>query len=372
VHLPDTKAAPWPAPATGRWLLAVLVTFICSSAFAADIPALVRASKPAVVQLLCYDQDDQLVASGTGFFISPDGKLLTNYHVIRGVIEDSEIVVAKSDTKRYQLITIGAADEKRDVAELIFEVGGENVPYLSLGSSAGAVEGERVLVIGNPEGLTGTVSDGIISGFRKNRTMIQITAPVSPGSSGSPVLDESGNVIGVAVAIYKEGQNLNFAISADAVKVAIAKDSPPGHKRSKQELSAQEIWRFALNAFENKDYRDARSLFGAVISRQPDNAEAYFRRGAANFFLKKYEAAASDFTQAIQLKTDYANAYDGRAMVYHILKRYGDAIKDYTEAIRFSPNRAIFYKGRAEAYDSIGDHVRAKADRKKVTELGGH
>jgi S1-C subfamily serine protease len=83
-----------------------------------------------------------------------------------------------------------------------------------------------VLVIGNPEGLTGTVSDGIISAFRKNGAMIQFTAPVSPGSSGSPVLDpESGNVIGIAHAIRKERQNLNFAISVDAAKVAITKDS---------------------------------------------------------------------------------------------------------------------------------------------------
>jgi S1-C subfamily serine protease len=80
-------------------------------------------------------------------------------------------------------------------------------------------------VIGNPEGLEGTVSDGIISAFRAGRTMIQITAPVSPGSSGSPVLDESGNVIGIATQVLKEGQNLNFAISAETIRDAIAKSS---------------------------------------------------------------------------------------------------------------------------------------------------
>lgn len=88
-----------------------------------------------------------------------------------------------------------------------------NVDYLKIGSSTAAVEAETVLVIGNPEGLQGTVSNGIISAFRENRSYIQITAPVSPGSSGSPVLDETGQVIGMATLIYKEGQNLNFAIS---------------------------------------------------------------------------------------------------------------------------------------------------------------
>jgi serine protease Do len=77
-------------------------------------------------------------------------------------------------------------------------------------------------VIGNPEGLEGTVSDGIISAFRDNRSMIQITAPISPGSSGSPVLDEAGNVVGIVTQVFKEGQNLNFAISC---KVGLANPS---------------------------------------------------------------------------------------------------------------------------------------------------
>jgi serine protease Do len=76
-------------------------------------------------------------------------------------------------------------------------------------------------VIGNPEGFEGTVSDGIISAFRENRSMIQITAPVSHGSSGSPVLDESGQVLGIATIVFREGQNLNFAISGEAIRVAV-------------------------------------------------------------------------------------------------------------------------------------------------------
>jgi serine protease Do len=114
---------------------------------------------------------------------------------------------------------------EEDVVELQFE-DAKNVPYLSLGSSQTAVEGQRVLVIGNPEGLTETVSDGIIAAFRKNQAIIQITAPVSPGSSGSPVLDESGKVIGIATSSSQQGQNLNFAISVDAVRDDIGKNLP--------------------------------------------------------------------------------------------------------------------------------------------------
>jgi hypothetical protein len=88
------------------------------------------------------------------------------------------------------------------------------VPELSVSVSAD----------GNPEGLQGTVSDGIISAFRGDRSYIQITAPISPGSSGSPVLDESGQVIGMATLVYREGQNLNFAISSETIRAYLTSD----------------------------------------------------------------------------------------------------------------------------------------------------
>src|SRR5260221_1350566 len=187
---------------------------------ATDIPALVQRAKPAVVEILTFDQQNDLLKTGTGFFISPDGLILTNFHVISG----ASSIMAKTPTGAvYFLKSVLSASKTYDVAELQFFA--TDVPYLSLGSSSGAVEGQRVLVIGNPEGLEGTVSDGIISAFRDNRSMIQITAPISLGSSGSPVLDESGQVLGIAQLIFKEGQNLNFAISSESIRDAIAKSA---------------------------------------------------------------------------------------------------------------------------------------------------
>jgi S1-C subfamily serine protease len=202
-------------------LLPLLALASCVvAAHATDLPAMVQKAKPAVVEILTYDQQNKLLKTGTGFFISPDGELLTNDHVISG----GSSIMAKMPTGAvYFLKSVLSASKTYDVAELQFFA--TDVPYLSLGSSSGAVEGQRVLVIGNPEGLEGTVSDGIISAFRDNRSMIQITAPISLGSSGSPVLDESGQVLGIAELILKEGQNLNFAISSESIRDAIAKSA---------------------------------------------------------------------------------------------------------------------------------------------------
>lgn len=111
--------------------------------------------------------------------------------------------------------------ESTDLAILNFAV--SDAPYLDLENSDRAIEGQRVVVVGNPENLTGTASDGIIAAFRAGGAIIQITAPLSPGSSGSPVLNcEDGKVIGVVEAYLVTGQNLNFAINAFLLKYALA------------------------------------------------------------------------------------------------------------------------------------------------------
>ena len=181
-----------------------------------DIPEIVRQAKPAVVQIVALDDQNKTLKSGTGFFISADGNLLTNYHVI----SDASSILAKTPSGAiYLLKKIVAFSPKADVALLSFHA--TDVPHLNLGSTTDAVEGQRVLVIGNPEGFEGTVSDGIISAFREKRSIIQITAPVSHGSSGSPVLNESGQVLGIATLVAQEGQTLNFAISAETIRVAV-------------------------------------------------------------------------------------------------------------------------------------------------------
>src|SRR5258708_38066828 len=117
---------------------------------ATDIPALDQRAKPAVVEILTFDQQNDLLKSGTGFFISPDGILLTNYHVISG----GSGIIAKTPTGAvYILKSVVSYSEAHDVAELQFLT--TDAPYLTLGHSLGAVEGQRVLVIGNP-GLSDT------------------------------------------------------------------------------------------------------------------------------------------------------------------------------------------------------------------------
>jgi len=190
------------------------------SAFA-DFVKLVARAKPAIVQIDVETGEGS--QSGTGFFVSSDGYLVTNAHVLAGARRRSDVTVTGLDGTSYVFRGRAYINAEDDIAILKCDCPtGYRFTYLSPDPYDDVAEGETVLVIGNPEGFTGTVSNGLVAAIRKDPNQIQITAPMSPGSSGSPVLNEHGLVIGVAKQIYREGQNLNFAIPIEAVFSGLA------------------------------------------------------------------------------------------------------------------------------------------------------
>jgi hypothetical protein len=136
--------------------------------------------------------------------------------VIAGALRRSDIMATANDDTHYLLQRIAYVDPDADIVILKFDC--TDVVSLQPELHDDVAEGQTVLVIGNPEGLQGTVSNGLVAAIRTEENLIQITAPISPGSSGSPVLNEDGRVVGVAVGIFKKGQNLNFAIPVKEVR----------------------------------------------------------------------------------------------------------------------------------------------------------
>ena len=156
--------------------------------------------------------------TGSGFVIRDD-QIVTNYHVIDNMSIGGVKLVGKEDL--YPIEAILAVEENRDLA--IIKVVGIDVPALSLGDSDTVQIGDKVYVAGNPQGLEGSFSDGIISAIRGGSAdkFFQMTAPISQGSSGGPVVNEKGEVIGVSFATLHDGQNLNFAIPVNYLKPMI-------------------------------------------------------------------------------------------------------------------------------------------------------
>jgi S1-C subfamily serine protease len=170
------------------------------------------------VTVLGYDEQHQPMTLGTGFVVAR-GSVVTNAHVIAGATH--LLVRPIGDASTHVVTTLLQLDEATDLA--LLEVGDLDLAPLALSDDAPAI-GDTVYAVGSPLGLEGTFSQGIVSGYRtyEDAALMQITAPVSPGSSGGPVLDVAGTVVGVAVGTFTGGQSLNFAIPSGVLARFVA------------------------------------------------------------------------------------------------------------------------------------------------------
>jgi S1-C subfamily serine protease len=193
-----------------------------------DIPTIAREAQGAIVSVVMSDKHGQPIAQGSGFLVSRDGLILTNYHVIS---EGSSAIVKLPDGAFYAVDGLLAGDKKRDIA--VIKAHGQNFRTVVLGNSDQVQVGQDVVAIGNPLSLESTVSNGIVSGKRaiqeEGGGFLQITAPISPGSSGGPLFNMTGEVIGITSMYLKGGENLNFAIPVNDAKPLIEFDSAKLH-----------------------------------------------------------------------------------------------------------------------------------------------
>ena len=197
--------------------IAAIVLF-CPKSFSEDTKKINKAAQ-SVVMLSCYDDSDNLLATGSGFIAISDDIVITNFHVIDYSLK---IRVSTEQDKSYEVDKVLAYDEKSDVAILkLSEKTGLSV--LPLGNSDRINKGDKIIAIGSPLGIKNTVSTGVLSGrfwdSVSSLDILQFTAPISSGSSGGALFNESGSVIGVTYASIIDGQNLNLAIPIEQVDV---------------------------------------------------------------------------------------------------------------------------------------------------------
>jgi hypothetical protein len=179
------------------------------------ISLLVKRNLPSVVTIIALDPNDQPISLGSGFFINTNGDIVTNHHVLQG---SAKAVIKTAGGKIGTISEIINDDSELDLVIAKTTLTG-TTPLLLADSETVSV-GDEIVSIGSQAGLEGTVSTGIISGIRKSGDLkfLQITAPISPGSSGGPVFNSAGKVIGVATAYLDVGQNLNFAMPANYLR----------------------------------------------------------------------------------------------------------------------------------------------------------
>jgi Flp pilus assembly protein TadD len=351
------------------------------------LPELVRRIKPSAVAIETYDARGDKLSRGSGFFIEVD-RVVTNRHVIEGAYR-AEVHSSAGNT--FPVKGVLAVDAEGDIALLKIDAPAGLIRPLSLDRTS-PQEGESVVVIGNPFGLEGSVTNGIVSAVRDIPTfgrIIQITAPISPGSSGSPVVNMQGQVIGVATLQVTGGQSINFAIPSERIsqlqtaEVTSLSDLVVTTGKNKRAKAVQ-FFRDGLSFLSKDDCEKAVPYFEKAVESDSNYAEAwaqsgfcheklgrhaeaieaskravslrpsaesYFNIGLANYYLKQYREATEAYRQAIKLEPyNSADAYYALGLVYRDWGKADDEIHAYKQAIRIRPDYTSAYERLGSRY----------------------
>ncbi len=286
-----------------------------------NLGTLIKQARPAVVTIIVYDRRGHELGFGSGFFVSSSGEMLTNHHVIEGA---TSARVRTLDGQLVPVQVILADDAKADLTRLLALDGGRT-PYLTVATERPQV-GDHVMVMGSPMGLDETVTEGIVSAVPEQRAgesdlepaTLQITAAISEGSSGGPVLNARGEVVGVATAFMREGENLNFAVPLERI-ITLDRSRPRTFaqwRHPRGPVTATDYYLDGLASWRLSDCETGLDLFKKALDKEPRLAEAWWGRGLCLVDRDKQNDAIAAFDRALQLRPDFASAHYDLGMVY--------------------------------------------------------
>lgn len=243
---------------------------------------------------------------GTGFLVRADGWVATNLHVVVG---GPKVVVTLRDGRDLPVVELLAANPDHDLALVRVEAHG--LPTLALGDSDAMRPGDPVVAIGNPMGLEDTVSNGLVSARRKVENgleVLQVSAPIAPGSSGGPIFNDRGEVIGVATAVVEGGQNLAFGMPIRYLAPMIEKPAPmpfsefatliANLRAANAPKPRRTVPHFPV-AFLDGCSQDAQRLTVRMIGSAIEAGAPLYNAGKADACYHVYDGAASDLARRL-------------------------------------------------------------------------
>jgi tetratricopeptide (TPR) repeat protein len=304
---------------------------------------------------------------GSGFIIEPNGIVVTNYHVIS---EAKEIKIKLKDQREYQVEYIIGYDTNKDFC--IFKINALNLPFIPIGDSSQIGAGERVYVIGNPLGFDYTISDGLISSFRNilETQWIQISAPISKGSSGSPVINFNGKVIGIVTFMMPEGQNLNFALPINQIKPSLyKKDKITFSQFLQQKSEAEKYYFLGLESYLQSNFEEAERNYKKALELDLACWQAYASLGAMYGTKGDFNKALEYLKKASELNQESEGINISLGSIYNKLGDPEQAIRFFNNAVRINPYSALAYCGLGENYYLLGDFNEAISNHRKALSI---
>ena len=346
------------------WIVLLTCFGVLSSSLAEEnLPAIVMKIQRSVVVIVAYDEEGEILKQGSGFFINERGDVITNRHVLEGACS-AEVITG--DGVVYAVGKVLAEDKESELIQVSVKIPTSAVHPVSVNATIPAV-GERIVLIGTPLGLEATVSDGIVSAVRNVPVfgrIIQITAIISPGSSGSPVVNMKGEVVAVAAFLMMEGQNLSYATPGErSLKLVQAKAQTLSErvKDSGKELPEppEKSYYSGLTWVLAEEYEKALFYLEQAVQKDTGDADAYVLIGYSNGELGRHREEVEAYRQAIRINPDDASAHHNLGVGYGKLGQHKEAMEAYSQAIRVDPDDADLHHALAVTYGKLGQYNEA-------------
>lgn len=334
-----------------------------------DAEKIFRENSPAVVVVASLDREGKPMGIGSGFIVREDGVIVTNYHMIN-MAADIKIKIGNKVMNAEGLLHV---DPENDIA--ILKVEGKGYPKARIGDANKAQVGEKVYVIGSPKGLENTISEGILSGIREvdsERKILQMTAAISPGSSGGPVFNSRGEVIGIATFLIAETQNLNFAMPINLITNGLSKKelvSPQDACKLDFNETAS-CWLYQGLAYGSIGQHDrAADAFKRALDIDSKKVETYVNLGISYANMGKYQEAIDMLNQALNINPNRAETLSKLGTVYSQMEKYDDAIITLKKSIDLKPDDPLTHFNLAVTYGKINQHKNAIESVKETIRL---
>jgi tetratricopeptide (TPR) repeat protein len=385
-------------------LIYFLFILLAGHAFAeVNLTHLVENIRPAVVTVITYDKDKKPLSQGSGFFIDANGHLVTNYHVLEGA-DHAEVKTYSG--RKYPIKSVIGENKNMDLIKVLADISRSSVQWINVTGTLASLA-ERVVVVGSPMGLEQTVSEGIVSGVRAIPGLgeiLQISAAISSGSSGSPVVNMKGQVVGIVSFYLMKGQSLNFAvpgqylldlkpsktiktisewtygvnkkslrktpqqgrlfvyIEPEGARVRIINIKPKFYQGivlksgsyhievSADGYEMEKMW-IKIRPGETKNLRISLKNLPHLSIKNPDELVSmgivYKNKG-------EYKKAIDTFKQAIRIDPNNSIAHYNLGIIYLHSDRQREAIEALKQTIRIDPYLARAYSGLGVSYGSLG------------------
>ena len=318
-----------------------LLAFDVQAKTASEVFDTVSAS---VVTVQTYDAKGKILSFGSGVVLS-EGGVATNCHVLEGAVK----VEVLRQTTKYPA-TLRHNDRDRDVCSL--SVNWLTAPPVMIGSTSQLKVGARVYAIGAPKGLELTLSEGIISSLRPvdGGQYLQITAPISPGSSGGGLFDEEGRLIGLPTFYLTEGQQLNFAVPVEWIS-----ELPKRHTEATKASTTFTDWLNQAIAFgQKKDWDGLLSHALRWTKLQPQEAAAWFSLGNAYGKTGQPTKEIKAYHQTLRFNPKYVVAWNNLGAAYRQVGKTEEAIEAFQQALRLDPEFSDAWFNLGNAYGKSG------------------